>query len=1008
MTAMPMTNRADLELLREYADHGSQPAFCELVRRYIDLVYSSAVRQVGDAHTAEDVTQIVFIILTKKARELRPGLLLSGWLLGVTRFAARDHLKRERRRRHYEQAAALERTAIMMSAENGASRASSSESEGGVAAAGMVDGQIAKQFATVLDDALAKLRASARDAMVLRYFENQSFKQVGERLGISELAARQRVFRALEQLRTILGHRGVSLGRESLAVALGATAVLAAPGALSAAVAATATSASGAAPYAMLVKGTVSLMKISKAKSVLVIVLLLLISAGVVMISWMSWHKDDQHPIVVSSSPADASRARTIPLAGAGAGNGSSRLIDLIPPENYTAPSFGWVGTRPKPTPAPMPYVGPPISGTVLSPQGKPQNNLQIMLLLPTMNPDPIGGQPQGPLGIDYPAAATDANGRFEFKPQREFLGLFVRSPQGYGWVPADSIKPDQTITMSQWGRLEVVVKREGKPVSQMPVILDLGRRADFQRVFGRLAIVTDADGRVIFDQAFPGETRVTLAADDAPKPAGRQKRDDSSKLPPREIRVNVEAGKTNKVALGGVGRPVTGAIEGDLRDFDYRRGVLKWSDPQGGQSGTIYFDARGDGVFTVMEVPPGDCEIAIDLGVTWGKNIRIVETYAVARAKFKMPPVPGDFSEEPLEIGKIALSEKKVLQVGEAFPKLAGKNDKGETISSADYHGKILLVEIAGQVDSRSRGEIEWQHTVHERFGRHPAFAMLTVAANQSVGPQATPAGAAAQWPIMRLDAGQLPEELEAVNPGLFLVDENGKLAAKNVTAAQVYAMLDRALEGKPDPRVKFDCVARGAARQNPPYENIPGPSADDAAAGARVRIIGGVPSWDTPKSDSNVLTDGRMPDNEDAPAEALFFQAGSLEGRFRLDLKEPTNVAEIRTYSWHKDTRAAQVYRVYGSDGTDKNFDPAPALGVDPIKHGWTNIAFVDTRPEMKPVGVQYVAQGGRYVSSISDKEKGTLGTYRHLLFQVFVTEADDVFGHTFYEEIDVIARK
>ena len=57
------------------------------------------------------------------------------------------------------------------------------------------------------------------------------------------------------------------------------------------------------------------------------------------------------------------------------------------------------------------------------------------------------------------------------------------------------------------------------------------------------------------------------------------------------------------------------------------------------------------------------------------------------------------------------------------------------------------------------------------------------------------------------------------------------------------------------------------------------------------------------------------------------------------------------------------------------------------------------------MKPVGVQRVAAGGRYVSSIADKQKGTLGSYRHLLFQVFVTESDDVFGHTFYGEVDVI---
>jgi RNA polymerase sigma factor (sigma-70 family) len=191
-----MSECDDFQLLREYAQRGSQAAFGELVRRYIDLIYSSAVRQVGDPHAAEDVTQTVFIVLTRKAGQIKPAWVLSAWLLGVTRFAAKDHLKRARRRRHYEHAAAVERTAVMVSAQDQASVACDC---GAVAARAGADGQSQKQLSIVLDEAMAKLSGSARDAMILRFFENKSFRQVGQRLGVSELAARQRVFRGVEK-----------------------------------------------------------------------------------------------------------------------------------------------------------------------------------------------------------------------------------------------------------------------------------------------------------------------------------------------------------------------------------------------------------------------------------------------------------------------------------------------------------------------------------------------------------------------------------------------------------------------------------------------------------------------------------------------------------------------------------------------------------------------------------------------------------------------------------------
>src|SRR5688572_16879623 len=106
-TLPPMEHAAgdDLSILQRYAHERDEKAFALLVRRYVDLVYSAAVRRVGDRHLAEDVTQAVFVILAQKANTIRGGPL-SAWLLSTVRYAAANALKMENRRRQHEHAAA--------------------------------------------------------------------------------------------------------------------------------------------------------------------------------------------------------------------------------------------------------------------------------------------------------------------------------------------------------------------------------------------------------------------------------------------------------------------------------------------------------------------------------------------------------------------------------------------------------------------------------------------------------------------------------------------------------------------------------------------------------------------------------------------------------------------------------------------------------------------------------------------------------------------------------------
>jgi RNA polymerase sigma factor (sigma-70 family) len=197
----------DRQLLRRFAEERSEAAFGELVTRHLPLVYSTAIRQAGgDEHLAKDVAQLVFTDLARKAPGLSENIILAGWLHRATIFAARQTLRGDRRRREREQ------QAVIMNAVQ-------SESES-------ADWQ---QIRPLLDEALDRLGKADRDALLLRFFEQQSFSQIGANLGGSEDAARKRITRALEKLRTILQKHGVTTTVAALSTVVSANAIQTVP-----------------------------------------------------------------------------------------------------------------------------------------------------------------------------------------------------------------------------------------------------------------------------------------------------------------------------------------------------------------------------------------------------------------------------------------------------------------------------------------------------------------------------------------------------------------------------------------------------------------------------------------------------------------------------------------------------------------------------------------------------------------------------------------------------------
>jgi RNA polymerase sigma factor (sigma-70 family) len=200
-------------LLAEYAANGSEEAFRELVARYIDLVYSTAVRLVnGDTHRAEDVAQTVFADLARLAGKFSQDVMLGGWLHRRTWHVATTLMRNERRRLNRERQA-VEMNELQDHPE----------------------GQF-ERIAPLLDEAINQLGARDRAAIVLRFFEHRDLRAVGLALGSNEDAAQKRVSRAVEKLRCHFARRGIVASSTVIASVIAAHAVHSAPAGLASSV----------------------------------------------------------------------------------------------------------------------------------------------------------------------------------------------------------------------------------------------------------------------------------------------------------------------------------------------------------------------------------------------------------------------------------------------------------------------------------------------------------------------------------------------------------------------------------------------------------------------------------------------------------------------------------------------------------------------------------------------------------------------------------------------------
>jgi RNA polymerase sigma factor (sigma-70 family) len=571
----------DVQLLREYAERGSESAFAELVRRRVDLVYSTALRLVGEASLAQDVTQLVFIQLARKGGSLRHGTILAGWLYRTTRFVAQTVRRSDARRRQRE-SMAMEMTLLDQQSES-----------------------VWKEVSPLLEEAMAGLRATDQNAVLLRFFAGKSLREVGEALGISDDAAQKRVDRALGRLRDYFAGRGVAVSVVLLTTLLAQNSVQAAPLAVTAAL--TTTAIASSATTGVSAWQLFKVMALAKVKS-----------SGIA--------------------------AAFLLLAG------TATVLEFLPHSTTTAQAAA----------IPAPAAAMTLRGTVRLSDGKPLTNALVRvatadayvrlyewtnssarLATNVTSRTNASTASRSPWGQPWIATRTAVDGSFAIglptTPRDGKAVIVVCDEAGYALTTADALAGNPELVVQEWGRIEGEL-RVGKTVATNATvnvgIWGSGPIYEWSYVAHGQSTKTDANGRFVFPRVAPTDVWLTHSVPVAPGESRQS----------GHHYVKVGPGDQITVPLGGRGRSVTGRIEwtgDDKLNFhgsiqanqrhymreppgwramsaeEKRQYELEWRESPDGDAfkyevRTYEFPVQRDGTFRVPDVLPGSYRLQV------------------------------------------------------------------------------------------------------------------------------------------------------------------------------------------------------------------------------------------------------------------------------------------------------------------------------------------------------------------------------------------------------------
>ncbi|MBA4387990.1 MAG: hypothetical protein C0404_08410 [Verrucomicrobia bacterium] len=200
---MGQNGTSDKELLGAYVEHHDDSAFEQLYARYVGFVHSICLKMLHDSGDAEDATMACFVLLNRKAPDLRDSARLSLWLHSC---AVNTSLNCRRVKKNR---AAREQEAHQMNLV---------ESEAG--------GGASEELQLQLDEGIAGLPKDQREALILHFYERLSRSEIAEETGCAEGTVASRIAAGVAKLRKRLLAEGHTIDEDALIARMSGLALL--------------------------------------------------------------------------------------------------------------------------------------------------------------------------------------------------------------------------------------------------------------------------------------------------------------------------------------------------------------------------------------------------------------------------------------------------------------------------------------------------------------------------------------------------------------------------------------------------------------------------------------------------------------------------------------------------------------------------------------------------------------------------------------------------------------